>query len=36
MTNTELELLNLIRNSDDPEQALLIAIKIITDYLKQS
>ena len=36
MTNTELELLNLIRNSDDPEQAIITAIKIITDYLKQS
>ena len=35
MTNNEIELLNLIRENDNPEQALVIAIKIIISYLTQ-
>lgn len=35
MTNQELELLELIRNNEDPEQALITAFNIILDYLKQ-
>lgn len=35
MTNNEIELLNLIRESDDPTQALNVAIEIIISYLKQ-
>lgn len=35
MTNNELELLNLIRESDNPEQALCMAIEIIIKYLEQ-
>ena len=34
-TNQEL-LLNLIRENDNPEQALQIAINVITSYLEQS
>ena len=36
MTENEIQLLNLIRNNENPEQALVTAIQIITDYLKQS
>jgi hypothetical protein len=36
MTNNELELLNLIRESDNPEQALCTAIDTIIKYLEQS
>ena len=35
MTNNEIELLNVIRESDNPEQAILIAIDVILSYLKQ-
>lgn len=35
MTNNERELLNTIRQSNDPEKALITAISIITAYLKQ-
>ena len=35
MTNNEIELMNMIRENDNPEQALLTATKIILDYLKQ-
>lgn len=31
----ETKLLDLIRNSDNPERALFIAIETVTDYLKQ-
>jgi hypothetical protein len=34
MTNYEYELIDLIRNNDDPEQALVTAIDIICQYLK--
>lgn len=33
MTNNELELLNLIRTNDNPEQALVKAIEIILLWL---
>lgn len=35
MTNNELELLNIIRESDNPEQAIMIAIDVILSYLEQ-
>ena len=35
MTNNELKLLNIIRENDNPEQALVVAIEIITMYLEQ-
>ena len=35
MTNNEIELLNLIRNNANPEQALITAIEIIIKYLEQ-
>ena len=35
MTNNERELLNTIGQSKDPEKALILAISIITNYLKQ-
>lgn len=33
MTNNELELLNLIRENDNPDQALTTAIEVILVYL---
>ena len=33
MTQNELELLNLIREHNNPEQALITAIEIIVEYL---
>ena len=36
MTDNELELLNLIRTNDNPEQALIKAMDIILSYLSQS
>ena len=35
MTNNEIELINMIRENDNQEQALLTATKVILDYLKQ-
>lgn len=35
MTDYEKELLYIIRNHDDPEQALEIAVEIIISFLKQ-
>lgn len=35
MTKQELDLLEMIRNNKNPEQALLIAFNIILEYLKQ-
>ena len=35
MTNNELELLSMIRENDNPEQALIKAIEIIIKYLEQ-
>lgn len=36
MSKNEIELLNIIRENDNPEQAMLIAVDIITTFLKQS
>ena len=35
MTETEKKLLDLVRESGDPEQAILIAISVVLDYLSQ-
>lgn len=35
MTNNEMELLDLIRNNDNPIQALMTAIIVVQGYLKQ-
>ena len=35
MTENEIKLINFIRNHDNPEQALIIAIEVISAYLKQ-
>ena len=35
MTENEQELLYIIRNHDDPEQALEVALKTILSYLEQ-
>ena len=36
MTENELQLVNLIRNSAHPEQAIVTALTVILDYLKPS
>ena len=35
MTTNEIELITIIRENDNPEQALMIATSIILDFLKQ-
>lgn len=35
MSKNELELIELIRENDDPERALIIALEVITGYLEQ-
>ena len=35
MTENERELINLLRENDNPEQALMTATAIILDFLKQ-
>lgn len=35
MSETELKLLSMIRNHDNPEQALLTAVELIIKYLEQ-
>ena len=35
MNDNELELINLIRNNDDPGAALMTAAAVILDFLKQ-
>ena len=35
MTENEIVLLEIIKNHSNPEQAMLIAINIISDFLKQ-
>ena len=35
MTNNEIELLKLIRENDNPTQALVTAIELIIKYLEQ-
>ena len=36
MSKNEIELLNIIRENDNQEEALITAIEIITTFLKQS
>lgn len=35
MTENEMELINIVREQDDPVQALRVAIETILSYLKQ-
>lgn len=35
MTENEIELINIVREQDNPVQAIMIAIKIIVSYLMQ-
>lgn len=35
MTENEIKLLEMIRKNDNPEQALLTAVKVIVDYLNR-
>ena len=35
MTNNEQELIDIIRKSEDPQQAVITAIEIICQYIKQ-
>ena len=35
MTNNETALLNMIRSNENPEQALLVAIGVIIDFLNR-
>ena len=35
MTKNQETLINLVRESTDPTKALLVAVKIISDFLKQ-
>lgn len=36
MSESENKLLDLIRNNENPEKALLVAISVICDYLKSN
>ena len=36
MTENELKLIELIRENDNPEEAILTAVSIITSFLEQS
>ncbi len=35
MSTYEMELVRMIREHDEPEKALVIAVEVITDFLKQ-
>ena len=35
MTENEIKLINIIREQDNPVQALMVAVKIIVSYLMQ-
>ena len=35
MNENEMKLIGMIRESDDPEKALVVAVEVITDFLKQ-
>ena len=35
MSNNEIEMINIIRENDNPEQSLLIAIKVFSAFLEQ-
>lgn len=36
MSNNKIELLNIVRENDYPEEALLVAVEIISSFLEQS
>ena len=36
MTAQEKELIGIIRNSSDPEKAMILAVSIITEWLKEN
>ena len=35
MSNDELELINIVRNSENPEKALITALEVIVTFLEQ-
>ena len=35
MNENEMKLIGMIRESDDPEKALVVAVEVITDFLRQ-
>lgn len=35
MNENEMKLIGLIRESDDPERAIVVAVEVITDFLTQ-
>ena len=35
MNENEMKLIGMIRESDDPEKALTVAVEVITDFLRQ-
>lgn len=35
MTKKEFELINIIRNSENPSEALITAVLVITEFLKE-
>lgn len=35
MNENEMKLIGMIRESEDPEKALTVAVEVITDFLKQ-
>jgi hypothetical protein len=35
MSENEMKLIGMIRESDDPEKAIVVAVEVITDFLKQ-
>lgn len=35
MSNKEIEMINIIRENDNPEQSLLIAIKVFSAFVEQ-
>lgn len=35
MSNNEIEMINIIRENDNPEQSILIAIKVFSTFVEQ-
>ncbi len=35
MNENEMKLIGMIRESDDPEKAMMVAVEVITSYLRQ-
>ena len=35
MSNNEIEMINMIRENDNPEQSLLIAVKVFSAFVEQ-